>query len=134
MRITRTVERWFKLPGDPDGHEALIRHIKPGEVSDVIHSTTKFQTDYKKEDGTDALIPNIQSFSEPNDMQKQLFLLGLVGWKNMFDEDGEPLEFNEVNKIRALREIDGYKEWVTECQNILGESVKQEAKDLSKNS
>uniref|UniRef100_A0A6M3L8F1 Uncharacterized protein n=1 Tax=viral metagenome TaxID=1070528 RepID=A0A6M3L8F1_9ZZZZ len=133
MRINKPIQRWFSAPDDPDKSEHLIRHLLPGEILDTINEATKQETKYiVGKDGND-LVPEMTSETKTGEVQKRQFLLALVGWKNMFDENGKPMEFNESNKIRALREIEGYMAFVTDCRNRLAEDVEKEKEARVKN-
>ena len=48
MRITKSVERWFEVPDDPDGGRLKIKHLKPGEITDIFDKVFTQNIDYKK--------------------------------------------------------------------------------------
>jgi hypothetical protein len=131
MRISKSIERWFPVPDDPDKSEHLIRHLKPGEILDSINETVTQETHYLVEN--DQIIPDTVSKSVPGEAAKRQCIAAIVDWKNMFDENGVPLKCTEENKIRALREIDGYFSFVIDCRNLLAEDIKKEKEARAKN-
>lgn len=133
MRINKTIERWFPAPDDPDKSEHKIKHLTPGEVLDTVTGATTQETTYlQDEDGGD-LVPEMKSHIEPGAIQKDQFLRALRDWKNMFDDEGAPMECTEENKIRAMRDIDGYLPFVTECRERLAVDVEKEKEARIKN-
>ena len=133
MRIYKPIERWFPMPDDPDKSEHLIRHLTPGEILDTVNDATEQETKYTIDD-SENLVPEILSHTKSGEIPKAQFMLALAGWKNMFDENGKDLKFNEENKIRAMREIEGYLAFVTDCRNTLAADVVKEAGARRKNS
>lgn len=133
MRITKRVERWFPAPNDPDKSEHLIRHLLPGEILDTINDSTSQETKYIIDEKSGDLVPEMASHTTPGAVQEKQFMKALRGWKNVFDEDGKPLEFNDENKVRAYREMDGYSQFVTDCRNTLTEDVIKEQEARTKN-
>ncbi|MFH2074371.1 MAG: hypothetical protein ABIJ57_03350 [Pseudomonadota bacterium] len=100
---------------------------------DTINESSTQETRYKFKKGTDTLIPEMMSTSTPGEASRKQFLLAVVNWKKMFDEAGKPLECNEQNKLRAMREIEGYLEFVMECRNTLAADLKKEEEARAKN-
>ena len=135
MKITKSLERWFPAPDDPDQSEHLVRHLSPGEVADIIKRVTTYETRYTSDpDHPGKLTPEMIQKTDPEEIQKKMFLARLRGWKNMFDFDGTTrLECTEANKLKAYREIEGYAGFIEECGDTLKADILNEGKVLEKN-
>ena len=132
MRITKTTERWFDVPNDPDKAKIKVKHLLPGEVTDIFDEVFVQNINYKKNKKGEFE----PSFSQVTDKKKDRELTitkSVIGWENFFDRDDKPLEFNTENVLRAAREIEGFNDLVTELREKLAEDIKQERKDQSKN-
>lgn len=134
MKITKRIERWFPSPNDPDKSETLIRHLLPGETSDIVNDCTTYKTEYLKNPDTGDLTPVITSQSDPVKIQKEEFKKAVRDWKHFKDENDNAMACTDENKLRAMQEMEGYLEWVRECRGILEEDIKAEKKALEKNS
>ena len=132
MRITKTVERWFPVPDDPDKGEVLIRHLKRGELMDISFETTEQETRYRLNDEQN-LEPEMTSRSDTRASQIAIFRAAVQDWKNFYDEDGNALTCDGENKIKAMREIDGLVEFVNECREKLAADIEAEKKAQEKN-
>jgi len=132
MRITKTTERWFDVPNDPDKAKIKIKNLLPGEVTDIFDEVFKQNIEYKKnEKGEFEPV-----FSQETDKKKdrELTLVkAIIAWENLFDRNDKPLECNEKNILRASREIEGFNELITELREKLAEDIKQERKEQVKN-
>ena len=132
MRITKSVERWFPVPDDPDEGEVLIRHLKRGELMDISFETTKQETRYRLNDAQE-LEPEMTSRSDTRASQIAIFNAAVRNWKNFYDEDGNALTCTDENKVKAMREIDGLTEFVGECRDKLAADIDAEKKEQEKN-
>lgn len=132
MRITKTTERWFDVPNDPDKARIKIKHLLPGEVSDIFDEVFVQNINYtKNKDGSFE-----PAFSQVTDKKKDRELTltqVVVDWENFFDKDGKPLKCDTENVLRAAREIEGFSELVTELRDELSKIIKEERKDQVKN-
>ena len=132
MRIKRPTERWFPMVGDPDGARVLIKHLTPGEVQDISETAMPKQYQYDAdEDGK--LIPKMTVGMNTTLQREMTFRVCIKSWENFFDEDGNVLECTPENIIRASREIDGFNEFITDCQKTLEEEIKNERTVQEKN-
>lgn len=132
MRISKTIERWFEVPNDPDKGELKIRHLTPGETADIFDKVFKQEIKYKK-DKKGKLIPSISQDTDKKLDRELTLTTAIVDWKNFFDKDGELMECTPENIIRASREIDGFNDLVGELREKLAEDIKQELEDQQKN-
>lgn len=132
MRIRRPTERWFPCIGDPDEGSVLIKHLTPGEVQDISNQAMPQKYEYEPdEDGN--LIPKL-TVDMNTGMSRELTLIACIkDWKNFFDEDGNLLECTPENIIRASRKIEGFNDFIAECQNTLAEDIKNEERGQEKN-
>jgi len=133
MRFNKPIERWFPAPGDPDKSEHLIRHLLPGEILDSILSATDQETKYIIDKKSGDMTPEAVSRTKPGEIALAQFMSALRGWKNMFDSDGAVMEFNDANKLRAYREIDGYAEFITDLREKLAKDILEEEEARRKN-
>lgn len=133
MRIMKPVERWFPTPKDPDKSEVLIRHLLPGELLDTINEASNQETRYVIQEGEADLRPEMISRSKPGEIQRRQYLMAVRDWKNFFDESGSPMECTDENKVRAMRSIEGFIDFVSECRRKLAVDVERERVALEKN-
>ena len=131
MRISKKVERWFPAPEDPDKSEHLIRNLLPGEEEDIYIENSSQETKYIKKG--DELEPEVYQKSNLNLISQIIRVKAIADWKNMYDENGNVLKCTTENKIRALREIEGYKEFIDKCRAKLKADIKDEKAVLEKN-
>lgn len=132
MRITKPIERWFPAVDDPDESEHLIRHLTPGEEEDVYAENSSQETRYTQND-KDEIVPEIIQKSNIGSITNSTRAKAIVDWKNMFDENGDLMDCTEENKSRALREIEGYREFIDDCRVRLKKDIKEEKAVLEKN-
>ncbi len=132
MRITKPIERWFPIPNDPDKGELCIKQLLPGERAEIFDVAIKQTARYEKKDSGSYEPFFIQETDKKKDRELTL-IKTVVGWKNMFDAEGKPLEFNRDNLLRASNEIVGFNECVTEFRNQLNEDIEKEKKEQEKN-
>ena len=135
MRIKKQEERWFEVEGDPDGARIKIKHLNPGEITDIMDSVFK-QTIVYRTHG-DEMRPEFTQETDKRKDREMTLTASVVGWENFFDRNDKPLKCTPENVIRASREIEGFNDLVTEFRNrlakdIMAEDVKEE-KDLEKN-
>ncbi len=133
MRIKKATERWFPCVDDPDGGKVLIRHLSPGERQDVSDKSMPSRIDYEA-DGDGNMKPIFSI--EPNRTTERdlIYQKSIVGWEEFFDEDGEQLDYTQDNVLRAIREIEGFSEFIDECRRTLESDIKAEIEGQEKNS
>ena len=132
MRIKRPTERWFPMVGDPDNGTVLIKHLTPGDVQDISDESMPKKYEYDA-DADGKLIPKMTVGVNTTVQREMTFKACVVGWENFFDEEGNVLECTPGNIIRASREIDGFNEFISECQKTLADDIKKEATVQEKN-
>ena len=132
MRITKPIERWFDVPDDPDKGRLLIKYLSPGEVSDIFDEVIKQVVNYTKGESGN-LEPVFSQVTDKKKDRELTLIKSVVGWENVFDQDGKALEFNADNLVRASREIQGFNELVAKFRAKLAKDIDQEKKDQEKN-
>ena len=132
MRIKKVQKRWFAADGDPDGAEVLIRHLKPGEVQDIAEAALPQKISYVPDEKGN-MVPDFSISPQRSKERMLTFKLCVIDWKNFFDESGNPLRFNEKNLLRAMREIEGFSEWINKCRETLAKEIAEENKAQEKN-
>ena len=129
MRITKPIERWFNCENDPDGGKVKIRHLRPGEVQDIIDQVWTQRVEYKPGDEG-------ATFAQSTDKKKDremTICAAVTDWENFFGLSGKPLKCTDANKIRALREIDGFEEMIGVFRKRISEDIAKEKEDQEKN-
>jgi hypothetical protein len=132
MRIRRPLERWFPCVDDPDEGEVLIKHLSPGELQDIEDEEMPQRINYEPDDKGN-MIPQFSIAPDRKHARERRLVLSVKGWRNFFDEDGNPIEHSDENVIRASREIDGFNEFVADCRKKLAEDVKKDEAGQEKN-
>jgi len=132
MRITKPAERWFDIPNDPDNGRLCIRQLTPGEISEIFDASMNQTISYVEKDGK--FEPNFQQTLDKKKDRELTISKILVNWQNMFDENGDVLEFSKENVIRAINEIQGFNELVGELRRKLDEEISKEKKSKKKTS
>ena len=133
-KLTAKTERWFKIPGDEDGAELKIVHLKPGEVQRIEAETSRWIGRAQNDDFTSEL-----EYS-PYTQMRRLRAASIVGWKGFFGTDGENLDCTSKNKELFLNEDpvmgDGDKrlsDWVDEFRKQLADSLKPQEEQAEGN-
>jgi hypothetical protein len=133
MRITKITERKFFVPNDPDKAWAMIKHLSPGELQDIVEKAYIQKIDYKeikdkKGAGKKTKLKPVFSMEEPKKgLSRELTLIAVVvGWDKFFDKKDKPMSCTPENIIRASREIGGFDEFVTECRETLEIDIQKE--------
>ena len=133
MRIKKQTERWFEIPDDSDGASIKIKHLNPGEVSDIMDGVFKQTIDYRT-DGDGKTQPEFTQETDKRKDRNETLLASVVNWKKFYDHEGKKLHFTPENVIRASREIEGFNELVTEFRVRLAEDIEKEKKKKPLNS
>lgn len=125
MRISKTNERWFDAENDPDKSRVKIKHLSPEELDDINDQAFRQDIDYKK---------NKKGNLEPifsNKYDSRLFRelpiqRSVIDWENFFDENNNLMECTHENVLMAIRQIEGFKEFISECREQFAKDIKQE--------
>jgi hypothetical protein len=100
MRLDPLKKAWFPLPGDAEGAEFEIKHLRSGEISkitDLSHTQT-FNLDKENK-----LVPCVKI---DTGLERRLTITAAItDWKNVFDAEGKPVQCNAKNKKRLLHEL-----------------------------
>jgi len=132
MRITKSTERWFDVPNDPDGARIKIKHLSPGEITDIFDEVFDQNISYKKNKKGD-FEPSLSQVTDKKKDRELTLTQAVVAWENFFDTKGKPLDCNNKNIMLASREIEGFNVLIAELREKLAEDIKQEQDDQLKN-
>ena len=132
MRISKPTTRKFYFVDDPDKASITIRSLLPGERTDIRDQVFTQEIEYRPGDSGIPL-PVLRQTSDNKADREKTFNARIVDWENVFDESGKPLEFNEENLIRAMREIPGFVEAVNIFFKKLDDDLAEERKGQEKN-
>jgi hypothetical protein len=126
MRIKKQAERWFDIPNDPDEGQILIKHLSPGEITDIMDEVFT-QTIVYKADGDQEPQPEFIQETDKRKDREQTLVSSVVNWKKFFDQNEKPLKCTPENVIRASREIEGFNSLVTGFRERLAADIQKEA-------
>ena len=110
MRIQKPTERWFAVPGDPDGAEIKIKTLTPKERFDIYDAAFKQELSY----GPGEERPRIHQITDKAADRLQTAQAAVVDWKNVFDRDDQPLECTPENVVVAVEGIEGFMAFISE--------------------
>ena len=127
MRIKKQIERWFDIPNDPDEGSILIKHLSPGEITDIMDEVFTQTIVYKAEDDDKEPKPEFMQETDKRKDREQTLVASVINWKKFFDLKDKPLECTPENVIRASREIEGFNSLVTEFRERLAKDIQEEA-------
>ena len=125
MRISKQEERWFPVPDDPDEASVLIKHLSPGEIQDIVDDVMVQEIEYPLDDKGDRANPVVRQKNNRRKDREKTILACVKGWKGFFDGDKE-MECTKENILRAIREIDGFSEFVAVCRTQLAADIADE--------
>jgi hypothetical protein len=132
MRIRKPDERWFQIENDPDNARVKIKHLTPGEIQDIVDDAYQIETVYvKNEEGK--LSPKMRQNHDRRLDRESTLKACIVDWENFYDENGNKLECNEDNIIRAAREIDNFTALIDEFRETLSNDISEEKEEQEKN-
>ncbi len=126
MRIKKQEKRWFEVPNDPDEGQILIKHLSPGEITDIMDEVFT-QTIVYKADGDQDIQPEFKQETDKRKDREKTLLASVANWKKFFDQEGKALKCTPENIIRASREIEGFDALVKEFRDRLTEDIDKEA-------
>lgn len=132
-RITKTEQRWFDFPNDPDKGRVKFKPLTPGELDQITDESFRQDVNYKKGKGG-KLEPVLKQESDKQAFRELPIIKSIVEWENFFEDCGViPLECTPENIKRAIREIDGFKDWAIECRETLKKDLAKEKEVQAKN-
>jgi hypothetical protein len=126
MRIKKQIERWFEVENDPDGGQILIKHLNPGEISDIMDASFEQSVVYKTIGGK--MEPEFKQSNNTKRDRELTLTKAVIGWKNVFGHDDKPLACTPENIILASREIVGFNEMVSGFRARLAKDILEEEK------
>ena len=142
MRTMKTTTGAFPIPNDPDKGEITIKHLLPGEVTDIQEELAVLDMRLK-EDGDGSLRREGEFKPVRGDKRYLWVTRSVTGWKNIQDAEGNERPCDEANIIEVCREgtvVDdegveiSFGEFVGRCRDKLTEQVKAAKEKAAKNS
>ncbi len=136
MKLQKLTKAWFSLPDDPDEASFEIKHLRAGEIAEIVEKTYKQRFEFR-EDKTGELkpVPVIES----NKMaERELTVVATISeWKNIYDENGETLTCTDENKLRLCKELSEedfkfFLDFLTDSRQKLAGTVKTESEKEKK--
>lgn len=127
---TRRAKKWFTISQDETGEtEVEIAYLKPGEIADIDAECNRIVG--KGVEGEDNLQTEV-SFGFRARFKK-ILVKCLVGWKGFVDDDGEPLELTDANKLNVLKNYEWFEESINKFRIELEKEHKKGSKGAAKN-
>jgi hypothetical protein len=137
MKLQKMTSGWFELPNDEDGAAFEIKHLRSGEISKITDATNKRRFEFRKgADGELEPVPILETDAAGE--RERVIVAAVIGWRGICDQDGEPLECTEENKLRLCRELgetdfSAVVLFVQDCRRKLAEAIKADAEETEKN-
>lgn len=92
MRLTKKITEKFPIPNDPDHGWIEIAHLKGNKIDEALK-------------GVENVTQHVGSMPvityDPYGKVKALAVACIIGWGNIFDELGRPLDFDKESFDRA---------------------------------
>ena len=138
-RITKSIERKFFLPNDPDKAWVMIKHLSPGEITDISEKVNISEYNLKKSKDKDpnqtkdVFEPEISMKTNPALDRKLTFKAAITGWGNWYGLDNKKADFTPKNVMLFSREYEGFNEFIAESRETLAKQIKEEKEDQIKN-
>ena len=135
-KLTAKHSEWKKIPGDPDGAELKILHLKPGEVQRIQAETSSWVGRAVNDQFENEL------HYKPITQARKFRMASLIGWKGFYGENGEQLECNAKNKDLWLDEDPVLGEgaeakplsaWIDQFRNEIAAELAPQEEQLEKN-
>ena len=95
MRLQTEIKEWFPWPDDPDGAEVLIRHLRSGEIENIMDRTREITV----RDG--------ETVIRMNGTHEAAIVAAISDWKKFYGDDGKELPCTPGNIRKKCRE-DGF--------------------------
>ncbi len=133
MRLSKRITEKYFIPGDPDKGWVDIKYLRTNEVQEALADLNDVTYDPTNVDSVSVKM-------NPYLRMKRMAHASVVGWGNMFDSEGKPLEFS-VEDINQVAEFEiyiddvkfGFYAWVDNCRTDLNEIVQKQKKIALKN-
>jgi hypothetical protein len=126
-RIMPEKRVWFDVPDDPDGGSVEIRHIKDGEIQELISKNNETRTVYDRK--TEKTYSRIRQRRAP---ALVMATAAVCDWKNHIGKDGKTMSCTPENVSEFLKE-DGYLSFINACIGKVAKMVEQDKAEKEKN-
>ncbi len=137
MRLQKLTKAWFSLLDDPDGASFEIKHLRAGEIAEIVEKTYKQRFEFQELDKNGELTP--VPVIESNKMaERELTVVATISdWKNIYDENGETFPCTDKNKLRLCKELSEedfktFLDFLTDSRQKLAGTVKVESEKEKK--
>ena len=139
-KITKLIERWFDVPGDPCKGRVKIKHLSPGELAEINDKSFKKEMSYKagrgkKDKDGKKIAPdvNVDVIEDAVYFREEPTKKAVVEWENHLDEDDKQLKCTRGNIERFIRNDESFLPFINDCRVILAKDIAKEKKDQAKN-
>jgi hypothetical protein len=133
-KITKPTTRRFEYPDDPYNGFVTIKHLSPGETAEISDQAFKREINYKSGKGKkDGYAPDVKLKEDLRLYTNLNIEKAVVGWGNFFDDNDEQISCTKETKEKAIDEIDGFVEFISECRETLAADIAKEKADQLKN-
>lgn len=138
MKLQKLTSAWFTLEADPDKSSFEIKHLRSGEINQIVEKTYKQRFEFRKDEETDEMIP-VPMLEVSKLEEKSLTIIeAVLNWKNVFDEEGVPLDCTTANKERFCKELSEsdfvvFSSFIQDSRKTLADQIDKENKATEKN-
>lgn len=129
MKLSKITKTWFTH----EDSEFEIQELLTGDINEITEKTSNNGMSLDENGGV------VRAFSSNKTKNQEMTICkSIVAWKNVNDENGEPLECNDKNKIRFCREQrqDDFDKFVTAFigwREKLSEKIAEQREKSEKN-
>ncbi len=128
LKLTAEKKQWFPVPQDEAGETRIqIRHLKPGEVSDIEAKANQVKG---KSDGEDF---NTEIEYNLSRRAKLFVSKSVVDWEGFVGLKDKALPCTEANKMKVLKEFDWFAAFIEDCRAEMAEDLAEKAEEVEKN-
>ena len=137
MKLQKIKSAWFDLPGDKDGAAFEIKHLRSGEINKITDATNKRRFEFRKDEKGELVPVPIIEIDGANERELTV-VAAVTDWRWIYDHDGEPMECNELNKLRLCRELSEkdfttFTLFVQDCRKTLSKEIAAQDEQAEKN-
>lgn len=119
---------WFSFnENDPESGSICVRTINDAERNKIRKATRKKRVEYKRGQRFE-----VEDFDD-DAFTKMLWDYCIVDWKDLEDDDGNPIECTVDNKLKLIREHVGFQLFVSNCIEKVTEEIEDHLRLVEKN-
>jgi len=118
---------FFPFEDDDENGGVEIRVANAGSMEIINKETTKKKVEWRKNQRVE------YDIVDEDKRSSMLWDYVIVGWKNINDSDGDPIECTTENKIKLMKESPQFSMFVGSCIETLSDEAETRSEELEKN-